>query len=320
MDDLARVTVVIPAYKAEATIRRAVDSVLAQPGVEADVVAVVDGRFDRTAELLAAYDPARVRTLVNETNRGPTFTRNRGLAAAKGDYVMFLDCDDFIEGGMLAGLVRAMREAGADLGFGPLQVLKEGKGVRRPVVEWGFRSPADLFERWLALAHTLPPCTTLWRTEFVRRIGGWTEGLKRNEDGELVLRAVMEGARLAQSSEGRGVYVHHDSADRLTSRTDILDSRLTVGELLLARESAVIPPALKTEAVARYFYRVALNCYSVGRDDLAEASLKRSRQLGFAGHGGPWWHRIAAGLLGVKGRYRLTNWLKRRRLFGLRGR
>ena len=319
MDDKARVTVVIPAYKAEATIGRAVDSVLTQPGVEADVVAVVDGIFDRTPELLASYDQSRVRTLVNQTNRGPTYTRNRGLAAATGDYVMFLDCDDFIEGEMLVGLVRAMRERDADLGFGPLQILKEAKGVRRPVVERHFHSPADLFERWLALAHTLPPCTTLWRTAFIRRIGGWTEGLKRNEDGELVLRGVMEGARLAFSSEGRGVYVHHDSADRLTSRTDILDSRLTVGEMLLARESAVIAPELKQSAVARYFYRVALNCYSVGRQDLAEASLKRARQLGFGGHTGPLWHRIAAALLGVPGRYRLTNWLKRRRIFGFRG-
>lgn len=320
MDDKARVTVVIPAYKAEATIRRAVDSVLAQPGVDADIVAVVDGVFDRTPELLASYDPARVRTLVNEKNLGPTFARNRGLAAAIGEYVMFLDCDDFVEGGMLAGLVRAMREDGADLAFGPLQILKEGRNVRLPVVERRFGSPADLFERWLALAHTLPPCTTLWRTDFIRGIGGWTEGLKRNEDGELVLRGVMEGARLAFSSEGRGVYVHHDSAERLTRRTDILDSRLIVGELLLARPSQVIAPPLKVSAVARYFYRVAMHCYSVGRDDLAEASLKRARQLGFAGHGGPLWHRIAARLLGMRGRYRLTNWLKRRGLAGAAGR
>lgn len=319
MEDKARVTVVIPAYKAEATIRRAVDSVLAQAGVEVDVVAVVDGVFDRTPELLAAYDPSRVRTLVNERNLGPTFARNRGLGAAEGDYVMFLDCDDFVEGEMLAGLVGAMRRNDADLGFGPLQILKEGKGVRLPVVERRFGSPADLFERWLARAHTLPPCTTLWRTDFIRRIGGWTEGLKRNEDGELVLRGVMEGARLAFSSAGRGVYVHHDSADRLTSRTDILDSRLAVGELLLARQSPIIPTQLKVSAVARYFYRVALNCYSVGRQDLAEASLARARQLGFAGHTGPLWHRIAAALLGVRGRYRLTNWLKRRRRSGPAG-
>ena len=131
MDDKARVTVVIPAYKAEATIRRAVDSVLAQPGVDTEIVAVVDGVFDRTPQLLASYDPSRVRTLINETNLGPTFARNRGLAAATGEYVMFLDCDDFVEGDMLAGLVRAMRRDEADLGFGPLQILKEGRNVRR---------------------------------------------------------------------------------------------------------------------------------------------------------------------------------------------
>ena len=318
MDQQPRVTVVIPAYKAERTIRRAVESVLAQRGVAVRIIVVVDGRVDATVERLAGYD-ARVTVLVNERNRGAQFSRNRGLAEAADPFVMFLDSDDFIEGPLLCGLADAMIAAGADMGLGPMQVLKEEQGRRLPPVHVTFNSPAELFWNWMANARLVAPCSILWRTDFVRRIGGWHETVRRNQDGELAMRAVLAGALVTTSHQGRGVYVHHQSEDRITKRADVLEWRLRVGEMILAIPSSVVPEDVKRGAVARYFYRVALNCHSRGQPGLAGRALARSRELGFRGHLGPLWHRIPAALLGVRLRYRLTNFIKQHRVFGLRG-
>lgn len=319
MTDEERVTVVIPAYKAAATIRRAVDSVLAQEGVDARVIVVIDGILDETPHRLEGYGRDRVTVVARPENRGSQFSRNEGLALCEDEYVMFLDSDDFIEGPMLAGLVRAMKAQDADLGLGPLQVLKEELRQRLAVVNLRFACPQDLFWNWLSYARVVPPCCMLWRTQFIRGIGAWNEAVRRNQDGELVLRAIMMGARFAHSTEGRGIYVHHDSPDRITKRADILDSRLEVGEMILARQTAVIPDDVKAGAVARYFYRVSLNCYS--RDNLAlgDRALSRARALGFRGHTGPLWHRWPAKLLGVRRRYQLTNFIKKHRLFGFKG-
>lgn len=318
MDQQPRVTVVIPAYKAERTIRRAVDSALAQPGVAVRVIVVVDGRLDGTVERLAGYD-SRVTVRVNEQNRGAPFARNRGLAEAADPFVMFLDSDDFIEGPLLLGLAEAMTAAGADMGLGPMQVLKEEQGRRLPPVRVTFDSPEELFWNWMAHARLVAPCATLWRTEFVRRIGGWDEAVQRNQDGELAMRAVLSGGRVVSTDQGRGVYVHHQSEDRITKRADVLEWRLKVAEMILARPSGVVSEQVKRGAVARYFYRVALNCHSRGQPGLAERALARSRELGFRGHLGPLWHRIPAALLGVRMRYRLTNFIKQHRVFGFRG-
>jgi glycosyltransferase involved in cell wall biosynthesis len=318
MDELPRVTVVIPAYKAERTIRRAVESVLAQQGVAVRVIVVVDGRLDATAERLAGYD-ARVTILVNERNRGAQVSRNRGLAEAPDPFIMFLDCDDFIEGPLLRSLADAIAAAGADMAIGPMQVLKEEQGRRLPTVHVTFGSPAELFWNWMAHARLVAPCSILWRTEFVRQIGGWDEAVQRNQDGELAMRAVLGGARVTRSDQGRGVYVHHQSEDRITKRPDVLEWRLRVGEMILALPSNAVPEDEKRGAVARYFYRVALNCHSRGQPGLAQRALARSRELGFRGHLGPLWHRIPAMLLGVGLRYRLTNFIKQHRVFGFRG-
>lgn len=307
----AAVSVVIPAWKAESTINRAVDSVLAQPGVEACVIVVIDGRLDATADRLRHYDPARVRVIDRAENRGAQFSRNEGLAAASGDFVMFLDCDDYLEGPLLAGLVEAMVRAGADLGFGPMQIEEEGTGCRRPLFAPDWRTAPELFADWFGQGRFVAPCSVLWRTGHVRRIGGWDETIHKNQDGEIVLRAILGGARFAVSGQGRGIYVDHPSADRITRRSDNMESPFRVAEKLLAIDSPVVDAATRAAVCGRRYYMLAGNCYYRGLDELGERALGRSRELGFRGHPGSLPHRLAATLVGLRGRYRLSRSIHR---------
>jgi len=212
-----------------------------------------------------------------------------------------------------------MRKEKADIGFGPMQILKERHGRRRPPVYRAYDSVDHLFRAWMAEACTVAPCAILWRTAFLREIGGWDEGVARNQDGEVVMRTILRGGRFAVSREGRGVYVHHDSDDRITRRTDNLAALIDVGEAILAFPSSAVGPEARRQGVAGYFYRIALRFYSSGRPDLAESALRRARELGFKGHGGPLWHRLTASLLGLDLRYQISNFVKRRRLFGFSG-
>jgi len=89
------VSVVIPTYNRAGLIARAIDSVLAQTHQTLEVVVVDDGSTDRTAELIKTRYGAepRVRYLT-QTNQGVSAARNRGLGAARGEYVALLDSDD----------------------------------------------------------------------------------------------------------------------------------------------------------------------------------------------------------------------------------
>lgn len=305
MGDQARVTVVIPAYKAEATIRRAIDSVLAQEGVQLETVVVVDGLLDRTLERLEGYDPERVKVLVNEQNRGAQVSRNRGLEAATGDFVMFLDCDDFVEGPLLEGLAKRLGDEGADIAFGPMQVLKEPSGRRKPELHQRCTSPDELFRSWMGDGLMTNPSAIMWRTEFLRRIGGWELRARRNQDGEVVMRSVLMGARCALSRQGRGIYVIHDSSDRVTKRPENLPSALEVGEFLMAIESTAVSDQARREGFARYFYRIALRLYSLGRPDLAKQAMQRARQMGLDLDLRSAAHRWIAKLIGIPFRVRL---------------
>ena len=89
------ISVIIPCYRAAATLRRAVDSALTGAPADLEVLLVDDGSPDDTGTLcdeLAAADP-RVRAL-HRANGGAGAARTPGLDAAHGDWVLFLDADD----------------------------------------------------------------------------------------------------------------------------------------------------------------------------------------------------------------------------------
>jgi glycosyltransferase involved in cell wall biosynthesis len=100
MPQSSPVSVVIPAYRCAGTIRRAVDSVLAQTCAPKEIIVVDDGSPDDLRSLMAPYDD-RV-TLFRKENGGAASARNLGIEKATGEFIAFLDADDYWEPAKLA--------------------------------------------------------------------------------------------------------------------------------------------------------------------------------------------------------------------------
>ena len=92
------ISIIIPAYNCERTIAKCLDSVLTQSYADLQVVCVDDGSHDGTLALLEEYarQDQRVTLLVHPTNKGISASRNEALSVAKGEWVMFVDSDDWI--------------------------------------------------------------------------------------------------------------------------------------------------------------------------------------------------------------------------------
>lgn len=113
---MVRVSVIIPVYNAENTVERCVSSVLNQEYKDLEVIVIDDGSKDASGAILnkLAADDDRLH-VIHVENGGVSKARNTGLSLAKGQYVQFLDADDYIPMESTKLLVRTMEETGCDL-------------------------------------------------------------------------------------------------------------------------------------------------------------------------------------------------------------
>lgn len=181
------VSVVIPAYNAAWCVARAVDSVLAQTRAADDIIVVNDGSTDGTVDVLAHYgDAVRV---ISQPNAGLSAARNAGIAAARGDWVAFLDADDWWLPGKLAAQC-ALIEADPALGFcgGAAQTVDtEG----RTLGSWDPpASRGDILTDIFAVHATVAGSgsAVIARRELFARTGGFDTTLRSLEDIDMWMR------------------------------------------------------------------------------------------------------------------------------------
>lgn len=134
-----QVSVIIPAFNAQALLARTVQSVQRQELTDFEILIIDDASEDGTlaeAKALAMADP-RIRVFASERNGGPAVARNRGLAEAKGRWIALLDADDAFEPTRLSRLLGLARDCDADLMADNLLLEDEagGEDVMLPVSE-----------------------------------------------------------------------------------------------------------------------------------------------------------------------------------------
>ena len=92
-------SVIIPCYNCQNTIEKCINSILEQTIIDFEIIAVNDGSKDSTLSILKKMSERDKRIVViDKENSGPSSARNTGLDIAQGEYIGFVDSDDYIEG------------------------------------------------------------------------------------------------------------------------------------------------------------------------------------------------------------------------------
>ena len=262
------IAVVIPTHNRADLLPRALASVLAQV-CEApfEVIVVDDGSSDGTSHYLAGIGDPRLTVLCNDQAQGAAAARNRGLAVVNAPVTVFLDDDDELLPGFLAATLAAHRQAPApDLCWtGVLYALPGG------------RSEVERWERWAGsrrfVIRLAGCCGVSFRTEALRRLGGFDPGFTISEDTDLFMRLVESGGSWRCLPEPL-IKVHAQSRASLSRSADA-ERHIDHLQRLLARHRALIDsdPAIWR----RYHSSLAMHFYRGGR--LAEARQELGRLL-----------------------------------------
>ena len=123
------ISIIIPAYNSEMTIRQSLDSCLSQTYTDFEIIVVNDFSSDKTEEIVKDYisKDSRIKLINNAENLGAGLSRRKGLSEIKGELMMFLDADDYIKSDYLETLLGYMNNYGVDIVSSGL-ILTDYKG------------------------------------------------------------------------------------------------------------------------------------------------------------------------------------------------
>lgn len=272
-----RFSVIIPAFNAAATLERAIESVRAQSWPAHEIIVVDDGSLDASADVAQGFGESV--HLIRQPNGGVSRARNAGAATASGDWLAFLDADDWyapdrlkrhadwiIEDpalDFLTGDYEYRDAAGVLLGTSMVQhasgrmALRKAAGTARVVLDTPDEITAFVADHF-GDTHTL----SVPRSRF-EALGGYPTGFKVCEDVHFLARLVAQSRRIGVMCESLGVYVIHPGS--ATRRDPVAAQRENVRTLTdLAQLAEAFPAPVRQGVVermqsARYNLGCALN-------------------------------------------------------------
>lgn len=189
-----KISVILPTYKGASKgggkyLKQAIESVLNQTYENFELIIINDGSTDNTEEIIKAYKDIRIIYLKHNTNKGPSAARNTGIKKATGEYIAFLDDDDYYYSTKLAEQLEFMLAQNSLFSFvGGILIDVKGELIKKTNYQ-NVNDPLYFFAHGLISCY---PDYFMVKKEFLMKIGLFKEHLIGPEDFDLCIRLAIK--------------------------------------------------------------------------------------------------------------------------------
>ena len=226
---MSKVSIIMPIYNAEKYLKQAIESVLNQTHTNFELILINDASTDNSKEICREYCKKDSRIVLlenNSENHGPGPTRNIGLDHVRGEYIYFMDADDWIEDCLLQCAVSRMQETNADIvQFGAIYEWESWKRSE-PYGEMrkGVLTKDEIKRDFLAFEKTI--MSSLWiclfRRETVKTIR--FENIMYGEDSNYIMDALCNTVKIAYIEKALYHYRYVEGSISRRWRNNPIDS------------------------------------------------------------------------------------------------
>ena len=310
---MSKVSILIPCYNAEKWIAEAIQSALDQSIEDKEVIVVDDGSTDGSLEVVKSFGDQI--QFESGPNRGGNVARNRLLELAAGEWVQFLDADDYLRPKKIEAQIESTAKLDTvDAVYSPVACEKWEGGHVVDNSEIETEPSQSIEEQWIRwrVAQT---GSVLWRRESLKRIGGWNEEYPCCQDNEVTLRAIKNGLRFHYYPRADAIYriwseetvCRKDPAKVIHFKTMLLDEMLE----WLKRNGKL--KEAHSQAAGQAFFEMA-RILAKSNLNTAGKFVGRRRRVGpffLAGAAAPANYRLVYKLLGFKNAERVASWMRK---------
>ena len=213
-------SIIVPTYNREKYINRCIDSVLNQEYTDLELIIIDDGSTDNTENIISKYDDKRIKYFKN-TNHGIGYSRNFGIDKSTGDYIFFLDSDDYIEEDMLIKISKEIKNNDI-LIFDYKEIFENNKSEKI--------NSFSKFNNYVLSKHpelintiNLGPCNKIFnKSLFNKKENRFPENIKY-EDFPLIIKLFKEAKSISSCGLCLTNIIVHEGNETLTVDEKIFD-------------------------------------------------------------------------------------------------
>ena len=194
-----KVSVIVPVYRAEDYLQQCIESILTQTYSNLEAVLVDDGSPDKCPILCDMFAEADVRVqVIHKKNEGAALARKAGLEAATGEYVLFIDCDDWLEANTISDCLDIAHRDNADcVMFGYVREYPQ-KSIHNPLFPQGFSCDLAQSEKYVHRRIVGPVEKELCEPQRVDNLSSFCMRLMKTE---IARKGIFVSERIVGTSE-----------------------------------------------------------------------------------------------------------------------
>lgn len=265
---MEKISVIVPIYMSEAYLEKCLDSILNQTYQNLEIILINDGSTDGSSVICQRYKNQDSRVKVfHKSNGGVASSRNRALEVVTGDYIIFVDNDDWLELDHIQNLYDLLKKTGADIAIGNFTQFIEEEGsflihIGRDNYFERVYSPFEWFYHQYDSMYNLSQCFTvpwakLYKRELFKEIVYPTD--KKVEDDYTTYKVYLQANKIAYMN--KAIYIHRKRSSSVTRTVNLADvyplqsieERITILQLIGA------PQKLLDMELAAYKWRLTIH-------------------------------------------------------------
>lgn len=301
------VSVIIPVYNSEKYLKEAIESVINQTWQNIEVIVVDDGSTDNSYAIAQSFQSSQIK-VIQQTNQGACAARNRGFRESRGEYIQWLDADDYLEPKKVEDQVNVALQHQNAVIYGTWfnfietnnRVWLGPRNLTKPV-----NDPLGIhLEGMLA-----PTVAYLIPRNAINTIGGWDESLTADQDGDLIMRLMLQDIPFVHALGDAGIWRHHGDTNRVSCNRNFnsIYSRYRVCDRVIERLQELNRLDRYSQLLAMKLDRLA-QLAILDFPDLALSCLTLARNIAPDYHPkGSFSYQITRKLLGLKGSEKLRH-------------
>ena len=209
-----KISIIVAVYNTEKYIKKCIDSLLTQTYSNIEIIIVEDCSLDNSKKILSNYKKSKnVKIIYNETNKGLSYSRNIGLKNATGDYIGYIDSDDYVDPDFYEKLMASIITEDSDLAVCDMKIVYENDGtefINRACVS-SLINDINIINNGLSATC----CNKLFKRNLIEKYP--FEVGKINEDVAVVLPIVCEANKISYVRDSYYYYVQRNNSIQNTS-------------------------------------------------------------------------------------------------------